>query len=82
MISDPVALKHITNSRSFIRAPIQLQVGKLLFGEGSVFCVEGEGGVVEPLALTFVRRGSSSPSCGPQSRFFKHHSADIFAHLL
>ncbi|KAJ7447255.1 cytochrome P450 [Mycena latifolia] len=42
MISDPVALKHIINNRSFIRAPSQLQMGKLVFGERSVYCAEGE----------------------------------------
>ncbi|KAJ6541691.1 cytochrome P450 [Mycena capillaripes] len=42
MVSDPVALQHIINSRSFIRAPTQLQMGKLVFGERSVYCAEGE----------------------------------------
>ncbi|KAJ6601149.1 cytochrome P450 [Mycena vulgaris] len=42
MVSDPVALKHIINNRSFIRAPSQLQMGKLVFGERSVYCAEGE----------------------------------------
>jgi hypothetical protein len=84
MVSDPVALKHIINNRSFIRAPGQLQMGKLIFGERSVYCAEGGVGVVEfkLLALTFVRRGSSPPSCGPEPRFFKLRSRDIFAHLL
>lgn len=42
MISDPVAVKHIINDRDFIRAPSQLQMGKLVFGERSVYCAEGE----------------------------------------
>ncbi|KAJ6489597.1 cytochrome P450 [Mycena vitilis] len=42
MVSDPVALQHILNNRSFIRAPAQLQTGKLIFGERSVYCAEGE----------------------------------------
>ncbi|KAJ7894580.1 cytochrome P450 [Mycena leptocephala] len=42
MISDPVALQHILNNRSFIRAPTQLQMGKLVFGERSVYCAEGD----------------------------------------
>ncbi|KAJ7084746.1 cytochrome P450 [Mycena crocata] len=42
MISDPVALQHIINNRSFLRAPAQLQMGKLVFGEGSVYCAEGD----------------------------------------
>ncbi|KAJ7762310.1 cytochrome P450 [Mycena maculata] len=42
MISDPVALQYIINNRAFIRAPSQLQMGKLVFGEGSVYCAEGE----------------------------------------
>jgi hypothetical protein len=44
MISDPVALQHILNNRSFIRAPTQLQMGKLVFGERSVYCAEGKAG--------------------------------------
>ncbi|KAJ7146395.1 cytochrome P450 [Mycena epipterygia] len=42
MISDPVAVKHIINNRDFIRAPSQMQMGKLIFGERSVYCAEGE----------------------------------------
>ncbi|KAJ7665656.1 cytochrome P450 [Mycena rosella] len=42
IISDPVALKHIINNRNFIRAPSQRQMGKLIFGEQSVYCAEGE----------------------------------------
>ncbi|KAJ6541681.1 cytochrome P450 [Mycena capillaripes] len=42
MVSDPVAVQHIINSRSFIRAPTQLQMGKLVFGERSIACAEGD----------------------------------------
>ncbi|KAJ6604941.1 cytochrome P450 [Mycena sp. CBHHK59/15] len=42
LISDPAALKHIINDRAFVRAPGQLQMGKLIFGERSVYCAEGE----------------------------------------
>ncbi|KAJ7605065.1 cytochrome P450 [Mycena polygramma] len=42
MVSDPVAVQHILKNRSFIRAPTQLQTGKLIFGERSVYCAEGE----------------------------------------
>ncbi|KAJ7508464.1 cytochrome P450 [Mycena galericulata] len=42
MISDPVALQHIINNRSVIHAPSKLQMGKLVFGERSVYCAEGE----------------------------------------
>ncbi|KAJ7194666.1 cytochrome P450 [Mycena pura] len=42
MVSDPVALQRITNDRSFIRVASQRKMGQLVFGEGSVFCIEGE----------------------------------------
>ncbi|KAJ7292658.1 cytochrome P450 [Mycena rebaudengoi] len=43
IISDPTALKHImNNNRDFVRAPTQFQMGKLVFGERSVYCAEGE----------------------------------------
>ncbi|KAF7330123.1 PAH-inducible cytochrome P450 monooxygenase [Mycena sanguinolenta] len=41
MVSDPVGMQAIMNSHSFIRAPIQFQKGKLIFGERSVYCAEG-----------------------------------------
>ncbi|KAJ7147991.1 cytochrome P450 [Mycena filopes] len=42
MISDPVSLQYIITSRSVVRSPSQWQVGTLIFGEQSVYCVEGE----------------------------------------
>ncbi|KAF8204216.1 cytochrome P450 [Mycena galopus ATCC 62051] len=42
MVSDPVALQHIMNNHSFVRAPAQVQKGKLIFGERSVYCAEGD----------------------------------------
>ncbi|KAF7347263.1 PAH-inducible cytochrome P450 monooxygenase [Mycena venus] len=42
MVSDAVAVQHVINSHSFIRAPTQVQKGKLIFGERSVYCAEGD----------------------------------------
>jgi cytochrome P450 len=51
MVSDPVALQHIMNNHSFVRAAThhsfvraatQRQKGKLIFGERSVYCAEGQ----------------------------------------
>ncbi|KAF7302467.1 PAH-inducible cytochrome P450 monooxygenase [Mycena chlorophos] len=42
MVADPAALQHILNDRTFLRSPPQWQIGKLVFGEGSVYCAEGD----------------------------------------
>lgn len=61
MISDPVALQHIINNRSFIRAPSQLQMGKLVFGERSVYCAEGKDFVMCPEeTLTFYAQARTT----------------------
>ncbi|KAJ7222873.1 cytochrome P450 [Mycena haematopus] len=41
MVSDPEAIQHIMNNHNFVRAPTQVQKGKLIFGERSVYCAEG-----------------------------------------
>ncbi|KAJ6601143.1 cytochrome P450 [Mycena vulgaris] len=42
VVSDSQALRHILINPSFIRPPGNLKMQNLVFGEGSVFCVEGE----------------------------------------
>ncbi|KAF7307557.1 PAH-inducible cytochrome P450 monooxygenase [Mycena indigotica] len=42
VVSDPAALQHIMNNRSFIRAIAQWKPGTLVFGQGSIFCAEEE----------------------------------------
>ncbi|KAJ7455717.1 cytochrome P450 [Mycena latifolia] len=42
IVSDPQALKHILNNPTFIRSPSTSKTFHLVFGEESVFCVEGE----------------------------------------
>ncbi|KAJ7480663.1 cytochrome P450 [Mycena latifolia] len=42
VVSDPEALRHILNNPAITRPPSILKTVKLLFGERSVFCVEGE----------------------------------------
>ncbi|KAJ7194668.1 cytochrome P450 [Mycena pura] len=42
MVSDPAALQRIINDRTFVRTPSQWKMGQIVFGEGSVFCAEGE----------------------------------------
>lgn len=42
VISDPQALRHLLNDPSVMRPPSQSKTTRLVFGEDSVFCVEGE----------------------------------------